>query len=155
MTDQIPLLRRQDFIGGLIIIAVGLFALWQGADLPMGSLEGVGPGMLPRGLAVLLALLGATLSLSAVFEVGLPLGRWSIRGPLFVLGAMLAFALSVRPLGLIVAGPMVVVIGSFASDEARPLETAVFGVAMTVFCIGLFKYALGLPIPLAPWLLGY
>jgi hypothetical protein len=24
-----------------------------------------------------------------------------------------------------------------------------------VFCIALFKFALGLPIPLAPWLLGY
>jgi hypothetical protein len=26
---------------------------------------------------------------------------------------------------------------------------------MTAFCVGLFKFALGLPIPLAPWLLGY
>jgi hypothetical protein len=24
-----------------------------------------------------------------------------------------------------------------------------------VFCIGMFKYLLNLPIPLAPWLIGY
>jgi putative tricarboxylic transport membrane protein len=34
-------------------------------------------------------------------------------------------------------------------------ETILFGVLMTAFCIGLFKFALGLPIPLAPWLFGY
>jgi hypothetical protein len=26
---------------------------------------------------------------------------------------------------------------------------------MTVFCVVLFKYLLSLPIPLAPWLIGY
>jgi hypothetical protein len=61
----------------------------------------------------------------------------------------------VRPLGLVVAGPLAIVIGAFASDEVRWKETLLFGAVMTLFCIGLFKFALGLPIPLAPWLLGY
>jgi len=61
----------------------------------------------------------------------------------------------VRPPGLVVAGPLAIVIGAFASDEVRWKETLLFGAAMTLFCIGLFKFALGLPIPLAPWLLGY
>jgi hypothetical protein len=30
-----------------------------------------------------------------------------------------------------------------------------FSIVLTAFCIGLFKYALNLPVPLAPWLLGY
>jgi putative tricarboxylic transport membrane protein len=68
---------------------------------------------------------------------------------------MLAFGVAVRPLGLVVAGPLAIVIGAFASDEVRWGETLVFGALMTVFCIALFKFALGLPIPLAPWLLGY
>jgi hypothetical protein len=55
----------------------------------------------------------------------------------------------------VVAGPLAVIIGSFASDEVRPIEAIVFGIVMTAFCVGLFKFALGLPIPLAPWLVGY
>jgi putative tricarboxylic transport membrane protein len=85
----------------------------------------------------------------------MPLGRWSVRGPLLVLGAVVAFGLAIRPLGLLIAGPLAIVIAALASDEVRWKETLAFGAAMTVFCIGLFKFALGLPIPLAPWLLGY
>jgi putative tricarboxylic transport membrane protein len=148
-------LMRQDVVGGLVIIAVAIFAFWAGSDLPIGTFGGMGPGMLPKGLALLLGVLGALLVVDSWLEGGERLERWSIRGPVFVLGAVVAFGLAVRPLGLVVAGPLAVIIGAFASDEVKWGETLLFGLAMTVFCVGLFKLALGLPIPLAPWLLGY
>jgi putative tricarboxylic transport membrane protein len=115
----------------------------------------MGPGTLPKGLAVLLGALGALLVANSIFEKGTSLDRWSIRGPLFILGALVVFGLTVRPLGLIVAGPLAIMVSALASDEMRWKETILFGVLMTAFCIGLFKFALGLPIPLAPWLFGY
>jgi hypothetical protein len=39
-------LLRQDFIGGVVVIGVAPFAFWQSSDLPVGTLGGVGPGML-------------------------------------------------------------------------------------------------------------
>ena len=147
--------RRQDVMAGLVVIGMAVFAFWQGADLPIGTLGGMGPGMLPRSLAVLLGLLGALLLVGAMFEAGVPLEPLSIRGPVLVLGAVVAFGLTVRPYGLIVAGPLAILISAFASEEVRWAETIVLGVIMTSFCIGLFKFALGLPIPLAPWLIGY
>ncbi len=137
------------------MIAVALFAFWQAADLPIGTLGGMGPGMLPKSLAVLFGLLGALLVLDSVLEAGPPLERWSIRGPVFVALAIVAFGLTVRPLGLVVAGPVAIVVAAFASEEVRWVETIVVGVLMTAICVGLFKFALGLPIPLAPWLIGY
>ena len=137
------------------MIAVALFAFWQAADLPIGTLGGIGPGMLPKSLAVLFGLLGALLVVDSVLEGGLPLEPWSIRGPVLVAVAMMAFGLTVRPLGLVVAGPLAIVIAALASNEVRWVETIVVGLLMTIICIGLFKFALGLPIPLAPWLLGY
>jgi putative tricarboxylic transport membrane protein len=145
----------QDFVGGLVLIAIAAFALWQSRELAAGSLGAMGPGMLPRGLAVLLGVLGMVLAVGALLQPGEELHRWSLRGMVFVFGAVIAFGLTVRPLGLAVAGPLAVIISGFASEETRWVETIVFGLVMTVFCIGLFKYALGLPIPLAPWLLGY
>jgi putative tricarboxylic transport membrane protein len=161
-TDSAPpprrlqsLLRRQDFVGGLIIIGTAAVALWQGSDLPIGSFGSMGPGMLPLGLALLLGLLGALLAVDALLERSPPLERWSLRGMVFILAAIVAFGLTVRPLGLLVAGPVAIVISAFASSEVRWVETLLFGALMTAFCTGLFKLALGLPIPLAPWLLGY
>jgi putative tricarboxylic transport membrane protein len=145
----------QDFVGGIVLIAIAAFALWQSRELAAGSLGAMGPGMLPRGLAVLLGILGMVLAVGALLQPGEELHRWSLRGMVFVFGAVIAFGLTVRPLGLAVAGPLAVIISGFASEETRWVETIVFGLVMTVFCIGLFKYALGLPIPLAPWLLGY
>jgi len=137
------------------VIAVAVFAFWQAADLPIGTLGGMGPGMLAESLAVLFGLLGAFLVLDAFLETGLPLEPWSIRGPVLVALAIVAFGLTVRPLGLVVAGPVAIVIAAFASDEVRWMEAIVLGAVMTAVCVGLFKFALGLPIPLAPWLIGY
>lgn len=144
---------RQDFLGGLAVIAVAAFAFWLARNLPAGAAGGMGPGTLPKGLALLLGGLGAVLVLRSFGSENLE--RWSVRGPLFVLGGLVLFGLAVRPLGLALAGPLAIVVAGFASSEVRWRETLVYGLAMTAFCVGLFKFALGLPIPLAPWLVGY
>jgi hypothetical protein len=65
------------------------------------------------------------------------------------------FGFSVRTLGLLFAGPLVVLFSALASGETRWVESAVFAVAMTGFCFLLFKQLLSLPMPVAPWILGY
>ncbi|MDQ2078962.1 tripartite tricarboxylate transporter TctB family protein [Xanthobacteraceae bacterium Astr-EGSB] len=150
-----PVPLRQDFLGGLFVTAVAVLAYWLAADLPAGTLGGMGPGMMPKALALLLGALGLTLLFGSLWHFGERIRRWSIRGPVFVFGAMIAFGLTVRPLGLVVAGPLAMMIGALASDEVRWGETIVSVALTSAFCVGLFKLALGLPIPLAPWLIGY
>jgi putative tricarboxylic transport membrane protein len=147
--------KRQDFLGGLVVMAVAAFAFWLARNLPSGAGGAMGPGTLPKGLAILFGLLGFALLLGSLVDKGQAISRWSWRGPLFILGALAVFGLAVRPLGLAVAGPLAIALAGLSSDEVRWKETLVFGALMTLFCIGLFKFALGLPIPLAPWLLGY
>ena len=154
--DRRPRCWRQDFVGGLVDHRGRAIRVLAGADLPIGTFGGMGPGMLPRALAVLLGLLGALL------VVERRPGRRAAARTLVASGAGAGArrawwrsALAVRPLGLVVAGPLAIVISAFASEEVRWSETILFGALMTAFCIGLFKFALGLPIPLAPWLLGY
>lgn len=145
----------RDLGAGLFLIAVGAFAFWQSAGLDPGTLRQVGPGMVPRALAVLTLLCGIGIAVGVLFDRGERMERWFVRGPLFLLGAAVAFGLTVRPLGLVVAGPLAVIIGGFAGRDTRIVETLVFGAVMTVFCVVLFKILLGLPIPVAPWLIGY
>jgi putative tricarboxylic transport membrane protein len=145
----------QDVAGGLFLLAIAAIAMVLSADLPVGSLRQLGPGMFPRALAVLTGVAGLAILADAFLQDGPAMARWQLRAPVFILGGALAFAFAVRPLGLLVAAPLVMFVGAFASPETRLREVLIFGVIMTVFCVGLFKFALGLPIPVAPWLIGY
>lgn len=145
----------QNLLAGLMLIAIGAIAAWQTAPLDPGTLRHIGPGMLPLTLSGLLALIGLILTVRWVMGERAGTGRWPLRGPVFILGAAVAFGLAVRPLGLATAGPLLVIVAALASHESRWLEVILFALGMTIFCLVLFKYLLTLPIPVAPWLIGY
>lgn len=154
---------HQDAAGGLFLILLGAAALMLGNDLATGTLRAMGPGMLPKSFAWILVGLGGLLMFQAMRHEGPALESWNWRGIAFVVGGIMAFALAIRgfdlgplkvpPLGLAVAGPLVVLIAGNADPDSRWKELLIFAVLMTLFCGLLFKYLLGLPIPLAPWLL--
>ena len=138
----------QDFAAGASLVVLSLFALWASSGLEAGRAGAFGPGMLPRAVAVLLGAVGVALAAGSFLWKGDPLARLSLRGPLFVVLAVIGFALTVRSPGLVVAGPLVVMVSGGASPETRYRELAVFAVAITVFCVVLFRYVLHLPVPI-------
>ncbi len=138
----------QDVGAGIFLILISLFFIWQAWHLPLGSLRAMGPGMLPMSIAVIMGTGGALLALFALIKGGPALTAPHLRGLFFVLGGLILFGFTVRWLGLIVAGPLAMIFASFATKEVRPVEAVIFAVVMTAFCIGLFKFALGLPIPI-------
>ncbi|MDP3604017.1 MAG: tripartite tricarboxylate transporter TctB family protein [Bosea sp. (in: a-proteobacteria)] len=164
----------QDLAAGVFMMLLAGLALVLSSDLPIGTLRQLGPGMLPKSFAVICAGLGLMLCLSSLRFNGEKLAGWSWRGVIFVLGGAVLFGLTIRgfdfgptilgfnigfrinvpQLGLIVSGPLVVLVAGCAAEDVRWKELIIFAVAMTTFCALLFKYALSLPIPLAPWLLG-
>ena len=150
----------QALAAGLTLLALAAFALWAMSDLDQGSLSEMGPGMLPRSIAIAVGLCGVALTASAFLKPGERLERWSLRGPVFVLGAILAFALTIRPfslgelttpgLGLVVAGPLAIIIGGYATPEARLRDLVILALTLTPFCMVLFGDLLNLPIPVFP-----
>lgn len=137
----------KDLLAGLTLVAVAAVALVAGRDLDAGTLRAVGPGALPRALAVVVLVAGLGFTVAALVRGGAPLGRWPLRGAFFVTLALVAFAATIRTAGLAVAGPAIVLVSGAATPETRPVELAVFAVVLTAACIGLFRFALGLPIP--------
>ena len=140
----------QDFVGGLALVAVAAFALWASSDLQGMQGFSFGAGTAPRIFAVLLLLLGAILAISAVLVDGEPMARFHWRGPLFVGLAILSFAATIRPLGLIISAFASFLIAALGTPETRWKETIIVGIALTIGCSLLFPYALGLPMPLYP-----
>ncbi len=145
----------QDVGGGIFLLLIAAAALWGSWSLSFGQLSGVGPGLMPRVTAILVAVMGIGMIIYGLAAGSDPMPRWSIRGPLFVLGAILVFALTIRPFGLAFAGPVAMLLASFGDPDTRAREIIPLAIVLPALCIGLFKYALRLPIPVAPPLLGY
>jgi putative tricarboxylic transport membrane protein len=146
----------QDLGAGLLLIVLAAIAGWQGSSLTLGTPRQIGPGLLPSALALLTGLCGVALALRGIAGKRTEtIGQWGVKAPLVVLGAAVFFGLTIRSVGLLVAGPGVVFIASMASSERRWREPIVFALSMTLFCVVLFKLLLQLPIPLLPALIGY
>jgi putative tricarboxylic transport membrane protein len=135
-------------VAGAVLLAIAAFALASSRPLEPGTLRALGPGFLPRAAAIGVGAAGLALVVLSFLKAGAGLDRWRLRGPVFVGLALAGFALSIRAVGLAVAGPVVVLVAGLASPESRPRELLLFALLMTAFCVGLFRYALGLPIPI-------
>ncbi len=145
----------REIAAGLFLIALAAVGLVGGWTLNFGKLSGIGPGLMPKVTAAIVAAFGLLLVLGGLFGLGERLERWSLRGLFFVLGAVVLFGLTVRSLGLAVAGPLAVMISAFADPETGIWEILIFAIVITALCVGMFKFVLRLPIPILPMVLGY
>ncbi|MBD2748810.1 tripartite tricarboxylate transporter TctB family protein [Microvirga sp. BT688] len=155
-----PVRSPQGLVAGLTLVALAALALWLTRDLDQGTLNAMGPAMLPRWLAIGVGLCGLVLAGTSFTTDGHGLERWNLRGPVFVIGAILAFAITIRPfsfgplatpgLGMVIAGPLAIIIGGHATPEARLRELAILALLLTPFCMVLFGDLLNLPIPIFP-----
>jgi len=140
----------QDYVGGVILMAVALFALWASSDLQGMRGFSFGAGTAPRMFGGLLVALSAGIALTGLLTDGPGMSHYSWRGPLFVMAGIVFFALSIRPLGLVVTAFASFMIAATGSNETRWLEAAIVGACLTLGCAILFPYVLGLPMPMFP-----
>ncbi|CAN5123741.1 hypothetical protein BH10PSE10_BH10PSE10_24880 [soil metagenome] len=152
-TARGPIKGPQDFYGGLALMGMALFALWASSDLQGMRGFSFGPGTAPRMFAYLLLALGAGVALTGFLVEGPPLQRYGIRGPVFVTLAILAFAVAIRPLGLVISAFVSFMIAAMGSNETQWKEAIIVGICLTLGCALLFPYALGLPLDLFPRIL--
>ncbi len=140
----------REFYGGLVMVAVALFALWASRDLPGMRGFAFGPGTAPRIFAVVLGVLGITVAATGVLTKGPGIDRFYWRGPFFVTLSVVLFAWLVRPLGLVIATFLSILAAAGATPEARLFETLIWAAALTAFCVLLFPITLNLPMQLWP-----
>lgn len=145
----------RDIVAGYLLIALAFLAYVGASGLSNVDGTNVGPGMLPKATALMIGAVGIVVLITGLLPGAARLDGFALRAPLFVLGAVVLFAATVRTLGLAFAGPLAIAVSALADRDSRPVEIAIFAVVLTVLSLALFKWMLRLPIPLAPIVLGY
>ncbi len=146
--------RLRDRIGGSLMIAIGLAAALQGMTYSVGQMAHIGPGFFPVALGVILALVGAAITVTASAEQAgserLRHGaEW--RGWGCIALAVLAFVVLGRYGGLVPATFAVVFISALGDRKNTVWEALALAVGVVVVCIIVFWWALQVQFPLFSW----
>jgi hypothetical protein len=142
--------RPKDFYAGLLFVAFGVFAIIVAWNYPLGTAARMGPGYFPRLLGILLIVLGAALSLTALRGRGAPLPGWKWRPVSIVLLSVVAFGLVLTHAGLVLSTIGLIAVASTASREFRFKEALLSGLLLAALSVGVFVIGLKLQLPIWP-----
>ena len=141
----------RDFWSGLIFLAIAFGFIALSAKYNIGNMHRMGPALFPILVGTLLAGLGAIIAGRALVIDGPPLPEFTLRPLLITIVAMTLFGLALQWLGLVAAIALVVLVGAFASREARLSSTVALAAGLIFFSIAIFIWVLGLPIRVWPY----
>lgn len=143
----------EDFWAGLMFIAFGVTAIFLSREYPMGSALRMGPGYFPTWLGGIMSVFGIVVFLTSFKIKGEGLGKWALR-PLIVL----CLSIVVFGLGMdywnfgFVPSLVALILGcALAHEDLHWLETILLATFLSMGCVALFIWVIGLPYRLFPW----
>ena len=139
-------------IGGLVLLVIGLAVAAQALSYPFGTVSKMGPGFFPVVAGLMLAFLGGLIVWKAP-DSGQETesGRLNFRPAIFIFGGLLAWALLLRPTGLVVATVVMALLAAFAYPKPNLKRIAITVVLLPLLGLVLFIYGLGMPMRAFPW----
>ena len=140
----------QDLLFGLFLVAVAAGTLVATRKLAIGHAADMGPGYMPRVVALALMGFGLFFSGRGLWRMRVGIAPVQLRPLLAILASVGVFALTAERLGLAIASVVAVILASFATREGRLVETIAFAVVLSGAAVLLFVKLLGLPIPIWP-----
>ena len=145
----------KDVLAGLIFLGFGAAFGYAASGYPLGTAFRMGPGYFPLVLAGVLGALGLAIIAkgitAAAAEGGIGPVPW--RAVVLLTVALVFFGATIKGLGL---GPSIFgagLLSALASRQNGPVAALAISVALTVLCLAVFHFGLGLSVPvLGPWL---
>lgn len=143
---------HKDFALGGACLAIGAAFALTATGYHLGTASKMGPGYFPFVLGTLLAIVGAVIAARsmAARRALRRLERIELKAGLLVLGSICLFAVLYDDVGLVLAIIGAVVLSSRAAPDYSLLQAFSAGVFLSVLCIAIFVWALGLQMPLWP-----
>jgi len=147
---MIKIKSPKDFGAGLMFIALGLFFVIGARDYELGSAARMGPAYFPTLLGGLIAVIGGIVLFQSFVVTGAKVAAFPFKLSFFITLSLLVFGYLLKPLGLVLALALLVVISAFAGHEFRLKEVLLLTVVLAVLSVLVFVKGLGLPFPLWP-----
>jgi hypothetical protein len=141
---------EKDFWSGVMFLAFAGVAVLTARGYSFGSGGKMGPGYFPLLLGIALAALGALLVGRSLVIEGAPVTRLQARPTVMIVLGVILFGAMIPTLGLVLSLAAVTAVSAFASRESKPLEVAALAAVMAAFSVGIFVYALRLPLAIWP-----
>jgi hypothetical protein len=132
------------------LVALGAFAFALASELSAGTAAAMGPGYVPRALAILIMVYGVVLGARAAFAAREAFPAIAFRPLMMICAAVALFALLLPIAGLALTSLAVVACAGLAGYDVRLRENLILAAALAAFAVVLFVTALGLPIPVWP-----
>lgn len=141
--------QGKDFWAGITYVSIGGVALILGRRYGIGGPAHMQPGFFPVILAGLLIVLGVASLVRAWRVQGETVRPPTLRAPLFITLSIVVFAILLERAGFVAATAALLLCAALAGRDSRPdALTIAVGVGLLLFCVGLFVYGLGIPLPL-------
>ena len=140
--------QNPDVLAGLQFIGVGTLAMWIARDYPFGSALRMGPGYFPSVLGGIMIAMGIYTLLMGLKRQEKIKRTWSVRALIILPVTTLVFGVMMEYLGFVPAVIVLSVLAATASPEFHWLEQAILAVGLTIGCVALFIWGIGLPYPL-------
>jgi Tripartite tricarboxylate transporter TctB family len=150
-----------------VLLAIALIAFVNTRQFSLGTFEEPGPGLFPRLLAGLLA----ALSMPLISRKGASANDGDflrlLRPSLAIFAAALVFAATIQgfsfarsgigvpALGMPAAGTLALLVSGLAEKRTRWAQLVILASLLPLGFSVILRFALGQPVALAPWLLGY
>lgn len=148
--------QKQDFWSGVMFIVIGLGFAWGATSYSLGTAARMGPGYFPFWLGILMAVLGAFITLGAVREKAedVEVEKFDYKIAIIVIGSTALAGLALDFLGVYITIFLYVVASSVAAHDFNWKVAVANGVFLVLFVWLAFIKGLGLIFPLWPSFLG-
>lgn len=141
--------RSKDFYTGLIFIAAGTAFFLGAQQYEVGVAARMGPGYLPALAGAFLVFLGGcSLFTGLRSKSSETITSEPLEPFLLVVASVVAFGLLIDWAGFIVAMAALIAISCLRRLRKHPWEVLAIYVGLTAFCVGVFHFALSMPLPL-------
>lgn len=152
---------QKDFFAGLMFMAVGIAFAWGATTYNVGTGARMGPGYFPLMLGVLMAVIGAAITFTALVvetEGGDKIGKIAWQPLFFIIAANVIFgallagvpALGIPAFGLIVGIYALVFVASMAEAGWKFKTTFILATVLAIGSYLAFVVALKLQFPVWP-----
>lgn len=141
----------RDVVAGLALTLAGTAAATYAlSHYSLGTINRMGPGMMPVSLGALLAGFGLAIAIPALFQRS-ERGEFRYRALLVLSAAVLSFAVMIERFGLVPSVFATTVIATLAETRVNALRALILGAAVAALTWGIFIAGLRVSIPAFDW----